>query len=97
MPLSLRFLLLMFLAPLAGCEPSCKKTCKKLIECDNIETARTEIEECEASCSIQQEMFDDWEATDERERFADLKKCIRGNECAAIADGECYDEELYIW
>ena len=97
MPNILRLLLLIAIAPLAACEPSCKKTCKKLIECDNIETARTEVEECEASCEIQQEMFDDWEASDERERFADLKKCIRSNECSDIADGVCYDEELYIW
>ena len=94
---SLRLLLLTCLVPASACEPSCKKTCKKLLECDNIEMARTEIEECEASCSIQQDMFDDWEATDERERFKDLKKCIRSNECSDIANGVCYDEELYIW
>ena len=93
----LRMLLFVGIAPLAACEPSCKKTCKKLLDCDNIETARTEVEECQASCEIQQEMFDDWEASDERERFADLKKCIRTNECTDIADGACYDEELYIW
>jgi hypothetical protein len=42
-------------------------------------------------------MFDGWEASDERERFKELKQCIRSNECADIANGECYDEELYIW
>ena len=97
MTTTLRIALLGSVITLIGCEPSCKKTCKKLLDCDNIETARTEIEECEASCEIQQEMFDDWEATDERERFSDLKTCIRTNECADIADGVCYDEELYIW
>jgi len=85
------------LMALIGCEPSCKKTCKKLLECDDIETARTEVEECQASCEIQQDLFDDWEATDERERFKELKQCIRTNECADIASGTCYDEELYIW
>lgn len=85
------------LAALVGCEPTCKKTCKKLLDCDNIETARTEVEECQASCEIQQDMFDGWEASDERERFKELKQCIRGNECADIASGVCYDEELYIW
>ena len=92
-----RLLLLGSVATLVGCEPSCKKTCKKLLDCDSVETARTEIEECEASCEIQQELFDDWEATDERERFGELKQCIRENECGEIADGVCYDEELYIW
>ena len=93
----LRLLLLTPVLALTGCEPSCKKTCKKLLDCDNIETARTELEECEASCEIQQELFDDWEATDERERFGELKQCIRSNACGEIADGVCYDDELYIW
>jgi hypothetical protein len=94
------FRIIFLIAPLTalvGCEPTCKKTCKKLLDCDNIETARTEVEECQASCEIQQEMFDGWEASDERERFKELKQCIRSNECADIANGECYDEELYIW
>ena len=93
----IRIVLLGSIVALVGCEPSCKKTCKKLLDCDDIETARTEVEECAASCEIQQEMFDDWEASDERERFSELKKCIRSNECPDIADGACYDEELYIW
>lgn len=80
-----------------GCEPSCKKTCVKLIECEEIDTPRLHEEECIRSCETQQDLFESWEASDERERFADLKRCIKESECADIADGECYDDELYIW
>ena len=59
--------------------------------------ARLHEEECIRSCETQQELFESWEASDERERFADLKRCIKDSECDDIADGECYDEELYIW
>ena len=80
-----------------GCEPSCQKTCAKLIECENIDTPRLHEEECARSCGTQQNLYDTWEASDERERFADMKRCISDAECSDIEDGECYAEELYIW
>ena len=83
---------------LMGCEPSCAKTCKTILECENIETEVTELEECEASCLVQEELYEDMgEDSVEREAFKELKQCIQTSECNAIAAGECYDEELYIW
>lgn len=84
--------------PLAGCEPSCAKTCKKLLSCDDIDTDVSEVEECEATCEVQQSVYDNWgEDSIEREAFGDLKRCINQSECNDIATGECYDDELYIW
>lgn len=84
--------------PLAGCEPSCAKTCKKLLSCDDIDTDVAEEEECEATCEVQQSVYDNWgEDSIEREAFGDLKQCINQSECNAIANGDCYDDELYIW
>lgn len=91
-------LLLLSSTALIGCEPSCAKTCKTLLACESVETEVTEEEECEASCLTQEEVYEDiGEDSDEREAFKDLKKCIQSSECDAIAAGECYDEELYIW
>jgi hypothetical protein len=98
--MSRAFPLLIALAalPLVGCEPNCAKTCKKLLSCDDIDTEVSEVEECEATCEIQQSLYDDWgEDSIERKAFGELKQCIKDNECTAIADGECYDDELYIW
>lgn len=95
---ALPFLLVLAAVPLTGCEPSCAKTCAKLLSCDDIDTEVSEVEECEATCEVQQSLYDDWgEDSIEREAFAEMKRCIKQSECNAIATGECYDEELYIW
>ena len=81
----------------AGCEPNCKAVCKKLVKCEDVETPRVSKEECTASCESQQQLYDEWDDTQKRDDFGDLKRCIKQSECGEIADGECYDEDLYIW
>ena len=81
----------------SGCEPSCMKTCKKLVECEEVDTPRLSAQECSESCETQQQVYDGWEDLQKREAFAELKRCVREEECGAIANGVCYDEELYIW
>ena len=97
----MRLLTLTLVAPigfLMGCEPSCAKTCRTLLDCEAVETSVTEVEECEASCQIQQDIYEDMgDDSVDREAFKELKQCIQSTECDAIAAGECYDEELYIW
>ena len=89
------FLLLASPVTLVGCEPSCAKTCKTLLACEDVETEMTEVEECEASCLVQEDMYENiGKNSTEREAFKELKICIRTSECDAIAAGECYDEEL---
>ena len=83
---------------LLGCEPSCAKTCKTLLDCESVETNVTEQEECEAACLVQQDLYEDIGGDSaEREAFKELKECIQSTECDAIAAGECYDDEVYIW
>ncbi len=84
-------------ASLLACEPTCKQTCKTLMACEEVDSPRQGLEECQASCEIQQRLYEDWEDGQKREAFAELKRCIQQEECAAIAEGVCYDEELYIW
>lgn len=97
-----RLLPLLTLAALslsAGCEPTCKTTCKKLLSCgDGVDTPRESQNECEYSCETQQDLYeDDWENPELRDALADQKTCVVDSECADIADGACYDESLFIW
>lgn len=81
----------------SGCEPTCKATCKKLVKCEDVETPRVSKEECTASCETQQQLYDEWDDEQKRENFGDMKRCVKKSECEEIADGVCYDEDLYIW
>ena len=81
-----------------GCEPTCKTTCKKLLECEEVETPRLPLDECTNTCLTTQSLYEDtWEDLQKRDAFADMKTCIVEEECGAIADGVCYDEDLFIW
>lgn len=83
----------------AGCEPTCKATCKKLLECgDGIDTPRASLDDCEYACEVRQDLYEDtWENPHLRDEFADMKSCIADEACADIAEGVCYDDELFIW
>lgn len=80
-----------------ACDPSCQRTCRRLLECDTLYTARLSQEECEASCQDQEGLYDEWEDPDLQDRFRDYKVCVMDSTCNAIAEGECYDEELYAF
>lgn len=80
-----------------ACEPTCRQTCKKLVACEEIDTPRLAREECESSCELQEQLYDDWDDQQARDAFGELKTCIRSEECSAVADGVCYDEEIFIW
>lgn len=87
-------------APLlgAGCDPSCQRVCRKLVnECDEVETPRLGQEDCEAWCTNQEALYDQWKDTELRADFSDYKQCVVQEECGAIAEGVCYDEDLYAF
>jgi len=89
--------MLLFLAILVGCEPSCRTTCEKLLECEEVDSPQVALDDCVDSCALQQDLYQSWEDEQRVDDFGDLKGCIVGNECSEIASGECYDEELFIW
>ncbi len=93
----LPILLLLALPLAAGCEPSCKQTCRKLLDCEAVDTPRQALLDCENSCELQQQVYEDWNDQLTRDAMGDLKECIVDEECSAIADGACYDPDLYIW
>ncbi len=93
----LAFVGLALLAALSGCEPSCERTCAKLLDCDGVETPRVGQEDCELQCARQEELYDSWDDTQLQDAFADHKRCVLDETCDAIADGACYDEDLFSY
>lgn len=91
------FLLVGIVLAVAGCQPTCRSVCHKLVNCDEVETPRLAEDECVSQCEVQQKLYDDWQDTELRSSFADLKSCIKDEDCSAIDDGACYDPDLYIW
>ncbi len=84
----------------AGCEPTCRNTCEKLLDCEDttVDQPRVSLDECEDACEVQQALYaEDWENEQLRDGLADLKRCVRDEECDAIAEGACYDPDLYIF
>lgn len=84
-------------ALLAGCEPTCNQACKKALECEEVETPRLGLEDCEVACLNQEELYEQWDDGIKREAHAESKRCIVQEECDAIAEGVCYDDDLFIW
>ena len=90
--------LVALLSPLTACDPSCQRVCRKLVsECEGVETPRLGQEDCEAWCNNQEALYDEWNDTQLRADFTDYKQCVVGEECGAIEEGACYDEDLYAF
>jgi hypothetical protein len=82
----------------AGCNPPCSSLCRKLLDCEGVETPRVGQEECEASCLVQERLYEDaWDDPVLRDKFRAHKRCLQDESCEDIADGVCYDEDLYVW
>lgn len=80
---------------LAGCQPTCEQVCDKLVACDNPGTERMSSPECEESCTTQKETYARWSDTQLRATMDDQLSCLDEATCGAIADGACYDEDLW--
>ncbi len=90
--------LLVLCGQAAACDPSCQRVCRKLVsECEGVETPRLGQEDCEAWCNNQESLYDEWNDTQLRADFSDYKQCVVGEECGAIEEGACYDEDLYAF
>ena len=86
-------LLLGLPAGLAGCEPTCKQTCRKLVSCET-ESDRVTVEECESACVLQERELEETEQDARRKALADHKRCIRSESCDDVVAGVCLDTDL---
>jgi hypothetical protein len=89
--------MLVLLSLLTACDATCSQACKKLDRCDAVATSGQTRDQCEETCQEVDNLYDRWEDEDLQERLDASRNCIRDETCGAIADGVCYDEELYTW
>lgn len=94
---SLASALLVALALLAGCDPSCEAVCDKLVACDGLGTERMSASECEEQCREQQDLYGRWDDSELRQSFTDHLSCLDESACADIAAGACYDESVFTF
>lgn len=79
-----------------GCHPTCKKVCKTLLACEEVESSRINQEECEESCERQEALYEkEWEDTVLLDAFYAQNSCIVDSSCEEVAAGACYDPSLY--
>ena len=95
----LRAALGVLLLGVAACDPPCQRTCRKVLECGNLQTDRLALEACEQDCERQEQLYDDWEDEAKQDLFKDHKRCLLDATCDEIADGECFVgyEELFVF
>jgi hypothetical protein len=81
----------------AGCNPSCKRTCRKVLECGNLSTDRLALGACVEDCQKQEQLYDNWDDEAKQDLFVDHKRCLVGATCEEIEEGVCYDgyEDLF--
>lgn len=87
--------LAVLLGPGAGCTPRCQETCTKVLDC-GLESTRVARDECTLACQDQQRLYDDWEDQTKIDAFKEHRRCIRSATCEELAEGACYDPELFI-
>lgn len=83
------------LVGLSACEPTCKRTCRKIVNCsEQLDSERVTVEECEAACVFQERELEETEQDGLRNQLADHKRCIRTESCEDLAAGVCLDPDL---
>ncbi|MCB9761321.1 MAG: hypothetical protein H6739_15875 [Alphaproteobacteria bacterium] len=82
---------------LLGCTPTCEQTCRKLIRCGEVPSDGVSEFRCTESCNDQIDLYQLWDDTQLQEKQEAARRCVGDNECAQIADGVCYDEDMYIY
>ena len=83
-----------------ACAPPCRQVCRKvLFECDNLDSDRVALDECEASCQQQDAVYQVWQDEEKQDLFDAHKSCIGSSTCEEIAAGACYEgyEELFLF
>lgn len=65
--------------------------------CENPGTERMSAPECEEECNAQQELYARWSDTQLRASFDEQLTCLYDAECADVAAGACYDDEVFTF
>jgi hypothetical protein len=94
-----RLLLVPVLLSLAACPPPCGQVCRKVLFDCELDTERVALEECEASCETQGQLYQLWEDEELQDLFDDQRRCVGRSSCEELAEGACYEgfEALYVF
>jgi len=88
--------LLLAVATVSACTPTCDAACNKLERCELMATYDN-LEACITSCSRQDEVYVAMDGNELKKSFRMHRRCIGSNSCDELAEGECYEEDIYEW
>ena len=83
-----------------GCTATCEQACNSLLTCEEegaFSAPSMNLDECQSACAAQENVYSSWDDVEKQQSFDDLKDCIVASECSELAEGVCYDENVYIW
>lgn len=83
----------LLLAP--ACRPSCEQVCEKLLACEEVESPRVSLAECEESCTREEALYEQWDDQQLLDALYGEMTCIMDTPCDEVAAGACYDEALF--
>lgn len=86
---------MLLLLALIGCTPTCDQTCQKLIRCDVIDADAVNEDVCEQDCANLENLYDYWDDQQLVSQMQETRRCIGESTCEDIADGVCYEQDLY--
>lgn len=82
----------------AGCTPTCREACRKLDRCDLL--AGIDVEECRETCEAdldnRQVAKRDDDDPEPLKTFNAHRRCLGSSTCDDIADGVCFDDDLFL-
>lgn len=82
---------------LLACTPTCEQVCRKVLDCGYLGTERMSLRECEESCLAQEKLYDQWNDQSLEDGFNDSLECYQEQSCEALAQGACYDAEIWSY
>lgn len=82
-------------ALLAGCTPTCDQVCDHIVACGNPGTELLNSEECADACLRQDALYEEWTDEKLRDGYDAALRCLDDATCTELADGACYDPEVW--
>lgn len=81
---------------IGACAPPCGQTCRKVLDC-GLDSERVSFEECQLACEQQEALYASWENRELQAAFDDERRCIGQSSCEELADGACFNDELWAF
>jgi len=79
-----------------GCTPRCEDTCAKVLDC-GLGATRVSRDECVLMCQRQGDLYGNWDDDAKLSALREHRRCIAASSCEEIAEGVCYDDDLFVY